>query len=93
MLEIKMTTGFKKDLKVVKKRKKNIVKLDLLVKKLVNNAVLEIKYKDHSLLNNNYYINMRECHIEPDWLLVYCIDRENQILLLYRTGSHSDLFK
>lgn len=80
---------FKKDLKRVEKRGKNLDKLKTVLVKLLNEEELEPKYKDHQLIGN--YVNTRECHIEPDWLLIYRI--EDDCLYLIRTGSHSDLFK
>ena len=59
---------------------------------LVNEQPLPEKYRDHAVTNSRNYKDMRECHIEPDWLLVYKILKETLILRLIRTGSHSDLF-
>lgn len=59
---------------------------------LLNEEALPKQYRDHALVNSRNYKNMRECHIEPDWLLVYQIVQETLILKLIRTGSHSDLF-
>lgn len=59
---------------------------------LANNEKLDEKYKDHQLVNSLRFKNCRECHIEPDWLLVYRIDNNELVLLLVETGSHSDLF-
>lgn len=53
---------------------------------------LDLKYKDHLLNDNKYYKNCRECHIEPDWILVYKYNENELILFLVETGSHSDLF-
>ena len=92
MLELKLTSSFKKDLKRISKRNKDTNKISEVVAKLLNKETLEEKYKDHQLINYGNNKNTRECHIEPDWLLVYCIDNDNLILLLIRTGSHSDLF-
>ena len=90
--EIVATTAFKKELKVIKKRHKDLVKLKYIVDVLSNGDKLEEKYKDHKLLDNSKYKNCRELHIEPDWLLVYRIDNNELILLLIETGTHSDLF-
>lgn len=90
MYEILVTNKFKKDLKLAKKRGKNLDKLYDLVDKLAKGQTLETKYKDHSLIGN--YNNLRECHIEPDWLLVYEIRDEVLVLILNRTGTHSDIF-
>ncbi len=86
---IKTTKAFEKDLMRIQKRGKDISKLEYIVKLLANNDVLQAKYRDHKLSGN--YQNFRECHIEPDWLLIY--ENQNNILHLARTGSHSDLFK
>ena len=61
-------------------------------KRLANGETLEPKYKDHALIDTKYYKNCRECHIEPDWLLVYKYNNDEIILYLVETGSHSDLF-
>ncbi len=79
---------FKKDIKRLQKRAKNMDKLKAVIDKLLNNQPLENKYKDHALIGN--WKGYRDCHIEPDWLLIYKIT-EN-CLYLVRTGSHSDLF-
>lgn len=83
---------FNKQLKKIKKQGKNIEKLNIVVKKLANGEILEVKYKDHTLNDTKYYRNCRECHIEPDWLLVYKYDNDKIILYLVETGSHADLF-
>ena len=88
--EVKPSNQFKKDLKLAAKRGYKIELLADVIKKLANGEVLEPKYKDHQLSGNfGFY---RECHIQPDWLLIYEIDGEQLILLLSRTGTHSDLF-
>ncbi|MGI0483002.1 type II toxin-antitoxin system YafQ family toxin [Geminocystis sp. CENA526] len=79
---------FKKDIKRLQKRGKNIEKLKIVIDKLLDNQPLEIKYKDHALTGN--WKSYRDCHIEPDWLLIYKITETH--LFLVRTGSHSDLF-
>ena len=89
--EVKFTNQFKKDLKLAKKQGKNLDKLYTVINKLANDETLERKYKDHNLSGN--YKNCRECHIEPDWLLIYEIIEDVLVLILYRTGSHSELFK
>ncbi len=91
MYEIKFTNQFKKDIKLAKKQGKNIDKLFAVVEKLANGEILEIKYRDHELTGN--YKDCRECHIEPDWLLVYEIINNKLVLMLYHVGSHSELFK
>lgn len=88
MIEIIYTTRFKKDLNRVKRRGKDCQKLKVVIEKLVLQESLEPRYRDHALVGN--YVDSRECHIEPDWLLIYRMPA-NQ-LFLERTGSHSDLF-
>ena len=83
---------FNKQLKKIIKQGKNIEKLSIVVKKLANGETLDSKYKDHALNDTKYYRNCRECHIEPDWLLVYKYHNDEIILYLVETGSHSDLF-
>ncbi len=83
---------FNKQLKKIIKQGKDIQKLSFVVKKLANGETLENKYKDHALIDNKFYKNCRECHIEPDWLLVYKYNNSALILYLVETGSHSDLF-
>ena len=87
--KISQTTAFKKDLKRQKKRGKDLNKLQELVKLLIAEEPLEGKYRDHSLTGN--WADSRDCHIEPNWLLIYRI--ADSTLYLERTGSHSDLFK
>ena len=88
--EVKFTTQFKKDLKRAKKQHKNLDKLFEVVSILANGEKLEEAYRDHELTGD--YAGSRECHIEPDWLLVYEIQQSVLVLMLYRAGSHSDLF-
>lgn len=90
MLALKTTTKFNKDLKLIKKRGYDIRKLEIIVNKLLKQETLEEKYKDHKLSGN--YEGCRECHIEPDWLLIYYIESNILTLTLSRTGTHSDLF-
>lgn len=90
--EILATSNFKKKLKIIKKRNKDIEKLRTVINLIANNEKLDEKYKDHQLFNSSKFKDCRELHIEPDWLLVYRIDNNKLILLLVDTGSHSDLF-
>ena len=90
--EIIMTSAFKKELKNLKKRNKDLSKLTEIVNKLANDEKLDLKSRDNSLVNNLRFQNCRECHIEPDWLLVYKKNYDELILFLIETGSHSDLF-
>ena len=90
MLEIVLSNRFKKDLKMAKKRGYNLDLLNDVVEKLARQEPLPKKNRDHSL--TGYFIGFRECHIQPDWLLVYRVNDEELILFLTRTGTHSDLF-
>lgn len=89
--EVRYTTQFKKDLKLAKKQGKNIDRLFDVVEKLANGEALEAKFRDHDLTGN--YSGCRECHVEPDWLLVYEVVEDVLVLMLYRIGSHSELFR
>ena len=88
---VKFTTRFKKDLKLAVEQHKNIDELKKVVEYLKNGKPLPFKYKQHSL--SGQYSGCNECHIEPDWLLVYQYHNNELILTLLRPGSHSDLFK
>lgn len=88
MLKLHYTAKFKRDLKKVKKRGLEQEKLVKIVDMLLEEKTLPAKYHDHMLKNN--WIDHRECHIEPDWLLIYQI--EQPLLKLVRTGTHADLF-
>lgn len=90
---IDMTSNFKKQFKRVKKQNKDINKFIYVLEKLANGEKLEAKYKDHQLVNDKYYKNCREYHIEPDWLLVYQYQEEKLVLLLVNIGSHSSIFR
>ena len=89
--EVKFTTQFKKDIKLAKKQGKDLNKLFEVIGLLASGHELDVKYFDHDLMGK--YKGTRECHIEPDWLLVYEIRNEVLVLMLYRTGTHSELFK
>ena len=89
--DLQFTSQFKKDLKLAKKQNKDLGKLFEVIDILANGEILDAKYKDHSLTGN--YRGTRECHIEPDWLLIYEIRGDVLVLMLYRLGSHSELFK
>jgi len=83
------TSQFKRDVKRMKQRGKDLDKLKKVLKVLVRGEKLASKYRDHVLVGQ--YKGTRECHIEPDWLLIYEL-AESEIVLI-RTGSHSDLFR
>lgn len=90
MLTIKYQTAFKKDYKRIAKRGYDIRLLEEVIFLLAEQHPLPEKYCDHNLSGN--YSGYRECHITPDWLLIYKIREEELLLCLTRTGSHSDLF-
>ena len=87
---VKYTARFQKDYKILVKRKLDVSKVHEVIEILASGKVLPGKYHDHALSGN--YQDARECHIRPDWLLIYSISNEKLILELMRTGSHSDLF-
>lgn len=90
MYTVKPTTQFKKDLKLAQKRGYDIKTITAVIKKLAAGEPLPEKNRDHALTGN--YKNCRECHIAPDWLLIYEIVETELILYLTRTGTHADLF-
>lgn len=91
MLELVVTGQFRKDYKRVKKRGCDMQLLEIVIEALLTGNTLGERYRDHALSGN--YSGFRECHILPDWLLVYAIDQDKLILTASRTGTHSDLFK
>ena len=88
--QIEISSRFKKDYKLVKKRGYNMDLLKEVIGMLANGETLPEKYRDHSL--GGEYTGSRECHIESDWLLIYRIEKDLLVLGLTRTGTHSDLF-
>jgi mRNA interferase YafQ len=90
MLELTTTGQFRKDYKRVKKCGYDVSLLREVIDILLNEQALDEHYRDHGLVGD--YIGFRECHILPDWLLIYAVDKEKLILTASRTGSHSDLF-
>jgi len=90
MLKIAFTNQFLKDLKLMKRRNLPKSELDAVIELLAEQKPLPPKYKDHPLKGN--FAGYRECHIRPDWLLMYKIDKQVLTLVLVRTGTHSDLF-
>lgn len=89
MLTLRRISQFKKDYKRCLKRGCEIEKLHIIIELLANSKKLDAKHKDHSLLGE--YRDCRECHIEPDWLLIYKLT-DNELILI-RTGTHTDLFE
>lgn len=90
MLTIKYHSSFKKDYRRIVKRGYNVELLEKTIEYLVNEKALPQEYHDHTLSGN--WKNFRECHIQPDWLLIYKVEHDTLTLLLTRTGTHSDLF-
>ena len=90
MYKIKFTSSYKKSYKLIQKRGLDIKLLDNVIDLLREGKKLPAKYKDHSL--NGKFKNFRECHIQPDWLLIYLIEDDIITLTLVDTGTHSDLF-
>ena len=89
--KIDYTSDFKKQLKKIIKQGKDINLLLEIVTRLANYEKLEPKYKNHYLINNKTYKDCMECHLKPDWLLVYKYINDNLVLLLVITGSHSEI--
>ena len=89
--KIEFSSKFKKQLKKMIKQDKDIKKILVVITMLANKEPLDIKYKDHQLIDDKTYKNCRECHITPDWLLIYKYEDENLVLVLFATGSHSEL--
>lgn len=87
--QLEITTQFKRDSKLIQRQNRESKKLSDLVTLLLNGEKLDSKYRNHSLKGE--YAKHRECHLEPDWLLIYRIKDEK--LILVRTGSHSELFE
>jgi len=88
-MTIFQTSHFKRDIKRLRKRGKDIAKLHEVVLLLLNGETLDARYRDHALTGN--WVGSRDCHIEPDWVLIYRVNEDT--LFLERTGSHSDLFR
>jgi mRNA interferase YafQ len=89
-LKLVPTTQFKRDFKRLQKRGCDVTELQAVLERLCAQEPLAEKHHDHALAGN--YIGFRECHIRPDWLLIYAIDGGRLILTASRTGTHADLF-
>jgi mRNA interferase YafQ len=87
-MDVNQTTQFKKDIKKQKKRGKDLQKLKDVINILITSEQLPPRNRDHALSGN--WVGWRDCHVEPDWLLIYKLSPEE--LILGRTGTHSDLF-
>lgn len=90
MFEVVLSNRFRKDLKLAAKRGYDLDLLNDVVDRLARGEALPAKNRDHTLTGD--YIGYRECHIQPDWLLIYRTDGDALMLFLMRTGTHSDLF-
>lgn len=88
MKRLQVTKQFKKDINRLKKQNKDFNKLKLVIEIISRGESLDKKYRDHKLVGN--YVKARECHIEPDWLLIY--ELYEDVVKLRRTGSHVELF-
>lgn len=91
MLKVEYTTQFKRDLKLARKRKKDMAALQQVMKKIEHEEILNPQLKDHPLTGN--WKAHRELHVGPDWLLIYKLIPEEKMAIFVRTGTHSDLFK
>jgi len=89
--EVKSTNQFNKGLKKVFKQGKDLGKLKKVIEDIANDVTLDKKHRNHKLNDSKLYQNCYECHIEPDWLLVYQYINNDLVLLLVNTGSHSDI--
>ena len=90
MYEVVLSNRFRKDLKLAAKRGCDLALLNSIVDRLAQGETLPAKHRDHSLTGD--YIGFRECHIQPDWLLIYRTEGEALMLFLMRSGTHADLF-
>ena len=85
---IRQSTRFRRDVKRLQRQRRDLARLEIIVNNLVAQTPLAERYRDHALTGN--WKGFRECHIQPDWLLIYCSEAEE--LQLVRTGSHAELF-
>jgi len=90
-MKINRTSRFKKEYKQMMKRGFDSKLFEYVVNEIASRRALPQKYKDHALKGT--FEDFRECHIQPDWLLIYIVENETLTLTLTRTGTHSDLFK
>ena len=91
--KVETTREFNKNLKKIKRQGKDLNKLYYVINRLANGEQLELSYRNHKLINDNVYKDCYECHINPDWLLIYRYEENKLVLVLVSTGSHSDIFK
>jgi mRNA interferase YafQ len=85
------TGQFKKDVKLAGRRGKDLAKLKTTIDLLIDGGVLPLQYKDHPMRGN--FAGSRDCHLEPDWVLIYTLAENNSHVRFERTGTHSDLFR
>lgn len=90
--KIDYTSNFKKQYKKIKRQGKDLNRLHEVIEILSKGEELDKKYKNHKLINDKIFKDCNECHVTPDWLLIYKIQDDELIILLFATGSHSDLF-
>ncbi|MDR2162233.1 MAG: type II toxin-antitoxin system YafQ family toxin [Desulfovibrio sp.] len=90
MLTLKTTARFRKDYQRTKKRGLDLSLLETVIETLLAEKSLDPKHRDHALSSD--YAGFRECHVLPDWLLIYRVDHDTLVLTASRTGTHSDLF-
>ena len=90
MLTFVTTAQYRKDRRLAIRRGQNIALLDEIIQKLLEIKPLEPKHRDHAL--SGKFIGFRECHVSPDWLLVYKIENDTLVLTAFRTGTHVDIF-
>ena len=86
-----LTNSFKREYCRMERRGENMALLDTVIELLRKGEPLPVKYRDHALIGN--YKGSRECHIKPNWLLIYRIEEQALVLMLTHTGTHSDLFR
>jgi mRNA interferase YafQ len=91
VLSLETTRKYRKDRNLAKKRGRDLTLLDEVINTLLEEKPLQPRHQDHILHGN--YEGFRECHVQPDWLLIYTVDKGKLILTASRTGTHSDLFK
>jgi mRNA interferase YafQ len=90
MLQVEYTARFKRDLKLAKRRNKDLSQLQEVMKLIVHERPLSQRLKDHALTGN--WVGYRELHLQPDWLLIYKLLPIKRVVIFVRTGTHSDLF-
>lgn len=91
--KVETTREFNKNLKKIFRQGKDLNKLYYVINRLANGETLELIYRNHKLVNDKVYKECYECHINPDWLLIYRYEENKLVLVLVSTGSHSDIFK